>query len=346
MAKKSIISTIAGQKATDFALNRAVDPHGNPTPAFQKIVLKTVEVQRPLVLRNLNRLRRSHPDETPAQLAERLGKQYLAAVTGGGAAVGGTAVVPGVGTAAALGLSAAATIGFLETTALYAQSVAELMGVTTDDPQRAQTLVMAVMLGDDGRKLLRDFTGQANGSGSGPLAGAVAAISGASGISDVLFQQMKRMFMKKFIIRQGAGMLGRLVPFGVGAVIGGVGNRAMGKSVIKAAQNIFGPLPAALPGQLVTDLQALPAGQKRQRTAGDSGSGSGDVGEVAGGSAAEGAGADPDLVALLEEGVREDIEALRADGTLDALKAEDPAGFAADVEAARAEHRRNRTRGR
>lgn len=346
MAKKSIISTVAGQKATDFALNRAVDPHGNPTPAFQKIVLRAVEVQRPLVLRNLNRLRRSHPDETPAQLAERLGKQYLTAVTGGGAAVGGTAVVPGVGTAAALGLSAAATIGFLETTALYAQSVAELMGVTTDDPQRAQTLVMAVMLGDDGRKLLRDFTTQANGSGSGPLGGAVAAISGASGISDVLFQQMKRMFMKKFIVRQGAGMLGRLVPFGVGAVIGGVGNRAMGKSVIKAAQNIFGPLPESLPGRLVTDLQALPAGKKPKGSAG----GSRGAGRVTAGADvdadSEHAGTDPDLADLLEEGVRADIEALRADGTLDALKAEDPAGFAADVEAARAEHRRNRTRGR
>ncbi|GAA1657154.1 hypothetical protein GCM10010977_10900 [Citricoccus zhacaiensis] len=343
MAKKSIISTVAGQKATDFALNRAVDPHGNPTPAFQKIVLRAVEVQRPLVLRNLNRLRRSHPDETPAHLAERLGKQYLTAVTGGGAAVGGTAVVPGVGTAAALGLSAAATIGFLETTALYAQSVAELMGVTTEDPQRAQTLVMAVMLGDDGRKLLRDFTSQANGSGSGPLAGAVAAISGTSGISDVLFQQMKRMFMKKFIVRQGAGMLGRLVPFGVGAVIGGVGNRAMGKSVIKAAQNIFGPLPASLPGRLVTDLQALPAGKKAKHSAAGA-RGAGDV--TAGADAdSEDAGTDPELVALLEEGVRADIEALRADGTLDALRAEDPAGFAADVEAARAEHRRNRTRG-
>ncbi|WP_245952318.1 hypothetical protein [Citricoccus muralis] len=248
-------------------------------------------------------------------------------------------MVPGVGTAAALGLSAAATIGFLETTALYAQSVAELMGVTTDDPQRAQTLVMAVMLGDDGRKLLRDFTSQANGSGSGPLAGAVAAISGASGVSDVLFQQMKRMFMKKFIVRQGAGMLGRLVPFGVGAVIGGVGNRAMGKSVIKAAQNIFGPLPASLPGRLVTDLQALPAGKRPK----SSGSGSRGAGEVT--AETEGAETDPDLAALLEEDVRADIEALRADGTLDALKAEDPAGFAADVEAARAEHRRNRTRG-
>ena len=329
MARKSIIASVAGQKATDFAVNRAVDQHGNPTPAFQKIVLKAVEVQRPLVLRNLNRLRRKHPEDTPAQLAERLGRQYLAAVMGEGAAAGGTAVVPGVGTAAALGLSAAATVAFLETTALYAQSVAELMGVSTEDPQRAQTLVMAVMLGDDGRKLLRDFSGQANGTGAGTLGGAVAAITGASGMSDALFQQVKRMFMKKFIIKQGAGMLGRLVPFGIGAVIGGVGNRAMGKGVIKAAQNIFGPLPAALTGQLAADLKALPAGRRSPK-------------QATGQAGADDDGADPSLRELLEEGVRADIESLRADGTLAELRDEDPEGFAADVEAARAEHRRNR----
>lgn len=326
MARKSIIASVAGQKATDFAVNRAVDPHGNPTPAFQRVVLKAVEVQRPLVLRNLNRLRRKHPEDSPAQLAERLGRQYLTAVMGEGAAAGGTAVVPGVGTVAALGLSAAATVAFLETTALYAQSVAELMGVSTEDPRRAQTLVMAVMLGEDGRKLLRDFSSQANGTGTGPLGGAVAAITGASGMSDVLFQQVKRMFMKKFLIKQGAGMLGRLVPFGIGAVIGGVGNRAMGKGVIKAAQNIFGPLPAALPGQLAADLKALPAGRRSSKGA------DGPAEEEA----------DPDLRELLDEGIRADLEALRDEGTLAELRDEDPEAFAADVEAARAEHRRNR----
>ncbi|MGM7666864.1 hypothetical protein [Microbacterium sp. A93] len=334
MAKKSIIATVAGKRATDFAITRAVDQHGNPTPAFQRIVLKAVDVQRPLVLRNLNRLRRKHPQDTPAQLAERLGNQYLMAVMGEGAAAGGTAVVPGVGTAAALGLSAAATVAFLETTALYAQSVAELMGVSTGDPQRAQTLVMAVMLGDDGRKILRDFSSQANGSGPGPLGGAVAAITGASGMSDVLFQQMKHMFMKKFIIKQGAGMLGRLVPFGIGAVIGGVGNRAMGKGVIKAAQNIFGPLPAALPGSLAAELKALPVGRKSAKS-------SKAQGEAADDQADEG-GPDPDLRELLEEGIRADLDELRADGTLAELRDEDPEAFAADVEAARAEHRRNR----
>lgn len=334
MARKSIIKSVAGQKVTDFAITRAVDQHGNPTPAFQKIVLKAVDVQRPLVLRNLNRLLRRHPEDTPAQLAERLGNQYLMAVTGEGAAAGGTAVVPGVGTAAALGLSAAATVAFLETTALYAQSVAELMGVSTEDPQRAQTLVMAVMLGDDGRRILRDFSSQANGSGPGPLGGALAAITGASGMSDVLFQQMKRMFMKKFIIRQGAGMLGRLVPFGIGAVIGGVGNRAMGKGVIKAAQNIFGPLPAALPGGLSAELKAVPTGRRSAKAVTGQGASAGD------GQTDE--DSDPDLRELLEEDIRADLDSLRADGTLAELQGEDPEAFAAEVEAARAEHRRSR----
>ncbi|MDI3329908.1 MAG: hypothetical protein QJR09_04110 [Micrococcus sp.] len=323
--KKSIIASLAGQKAADFAINRAVDEQGNPTPAFQKAVLKALDVQRPLVLRNLNRLRRQNPQDTPAQLAERLGKQYLAAVTGGGAAVGGTAVIPGVGTAAALGLSAAATVGFLEATALYAQSVAELMGIPTDDPQRAQTLVMAVMLGDDGRRMLQDFTSQANGRGMGPLAGSLSVVTGSSGISEALFNQMKRMFIKRFIVRQGAGMLGRLVPFGVGAVVGGLGNRAMGKGVIKGAQNLFGPLPATIPGALASELTALPAGRKGRKDGREDDAPDGDV-EAFG--------------ELLAEDIETDFEQLRDDGTLEDLRREDPEAFAAEVEAAREAHRR------
>jgi hypothetical protein len=325
--KKSIIASVAGQKAADFAIHSAVDEQGNPTPAFQKVVLKALDVQRPLVLRNLNRLRRQHPQDTPAELAERLGKQYLTALTGGGAAIGSTAVVPGVGTAAALGLSAAATVGFLEATALYAQSVAELMGIPTDDPQRAQTLVMAVMLGDDGRRMLQDFTSQANGRGIGPLAGGLSVVTGSAGVSEVLFNQMKRMFLKRFIVRQGAGMLGRLVPFGVGAVIGGLGNRVLGKGVIKAAQNLFGPLPATIPGALASELKALPAGRKGRKDGGDDAGPDGDA-EVFG--------------ELLAEDIEADFEQLEGEGTMEDLRHEDPEAFAAEVEAAREAHRRAR----
>lgn len=258
MVKNSIIGRMAGGKAMDVAMNRAFDKDGNPTDGFQKTVLRALRVQRPLVLANIRRLHRKYPDDSPAQLADRLTEQYLLAVTGTGAAVGGTAIIPGVGTVAALGLSAAAVVGFMETTALYAQSIAELHGITTEDPQRAEALVMAVMLGDDGRKLLREFaSGQRGGAalpGGAANAAGLSALMGAGGkgaMSELFVQKMKKKFMKKMLVRQGAGFFGRAVPFGVGAVIGGVGNRAMGKAVVKSAQTLFGPVPTTLPGEVV-----------------------------------------------------------------------------------------------
>ena len=149
MAKNSTIGRFASDKATNLALKSALDEDGNPTEAFEKVVFKTLDIQRPLVLKNIQRLREKHPGDTPDQLAERLSEQYLNAVTGAGAAVGGTAIIPGVGTVAALGLSAAAVVGFLEATALYGQSLAELHGISTADPQRSRAVVMTLMLGDD-----------------------------------------------------------------------------------------------------------------------------------------------------------------------------------------------------
>ena len=58
-----------------------------------------------------------------------LERRYLAAVTTGGAAVGATAVVPGIGTGVTLALSGVETVGFLEATTLFAQSVAEVHGI-------------------------------------------------------------------------------------------------------------------------------------------------------------------------------------------------------------------------
>ena len=77
-------------------------------------------------------------------------------------------MIPGVGTAAALGLSAAATVGFLEATALFSTSLAELHGVRLVDPEKASTLVMAIMLGEEGTALLSSLSGQAAGQGRGP----------------------------------------------------------------------------------------------------------------------------------------------------------------------------------
>jgi hypothetical protein len=249
MAKRTNPAMKIAQKT---AHNAMFDAEGKPKPGVHNMLLRAVEIQRPLVLANLRRLQRKHPHASAAQLAAVLERNYLAAVTGGGALVGGSAVIPGVGTVAALGLSAVATAGFLEATALFATSLAELHGVRMEDPEKASTLVMAIMLGEEGTTLLSSLSGQASGQGKGPtqawgsLFARRAPLAGFGSVRE----QIQRAFLRNILKRQGTALLGRALPFGVGAVVGGVGNRMMGQAVIENAKQAFGPMPITIPGDL------------------------------------------------------------------------------------------------
>ncbi|MBO1269271.1 hypothetical protein [Arthrobacter cavernae] len=254
--------------AQETAHSAVFDADGNPKPGVHTVLLRAVEVQRPLVLANLRRLQRRHPDATAAQLAAKLERDYLAAVTGGGAAVGATAVVPGIGTAASLGLSAVATIGFLEATALYAASLAELHGIRLVDPDRARTMVMAIMLGEEGTALLGALSGQSLGRGAGVSNawGKTLTKKLPGGGFGLVRDAIQRAFLKSLVKRQGTAFLGRALPFGVGAVVGGAGNLVMGRAVAATAKQAFGPMPDTIPGEL------LPAAPKPSLEGGNNGS--------------------------------------------------------------------------
>ncbi len=243
-----------------FLSNRAMkaaggtvfEKDGTPKASVLRAMERAVEVQRPLVLANIRRLQRKHPQATPAELVSIVEKHYLNTVTGGGAAVGATAVVPAIGTVAALGLSAAATVGFLEATALYAQSVAELHGVHLSDPERSRTMVMAIMLGEEGTAMMQSVAGR----GGKPWASSLGKMP--SGVMGSVGSSIRKQFMKRVIARQGTALLGRALPLGIGAVVGGAGNHAMGKGVIKAARRAFGPVPETISGELAEDLRQTP----------------------------------------------------------------------------------------
>ncbi|MFC8303419.1 hypothetical protein ACFUCV_07000 [Specibacter sp. NPDC057265] len=244
--------------AVKVAAGAAFDAQGKPVPALQNMLLKAVEVQRPLVLGNLRRLRARHPHATAHELSRRLEKEFLAGMGTGGAAIGATAIIPGVGTLAALGISAAATGVFLEATALYAQSVAELHGVRLQDPESAQLMVMAIILGDEGLSMLQGLTGQALGKGKTPMHawGRNATKSMPMTAAKGVMAPMRKMFLKKMAARSGASMVGKAMPFGIGAAIGGVGNYMMGKAVIASAQHAFGPAPLEIPPLLLAELES------------------------------------------------------------------------------------------
>ena len=244
--------------AQETAHNAVFDAEGKPKPGVHNMLLRAVEIQRPLVLAYIRRLQRRQPRASAAQLAVRMERDYLAAVTGGGALVGATAVVPGVGTIASLGLSAAATVGFLEATALYATSLAELHGIRLTNPEKASTMVMAIMLGEEGTALLGTLSGQAMGKGgSAPQAwGNVLSKSMPVSGFGVVRNKIQKAFLKNLLKRQGTALFGRALPFGIGAVVGGAGNLMMGRAVVANAKEAFGPMPDTIPGELTATAAA------------------------------------------------------------------------------------------
>jgi hypothetical protein len=229
------------------------NPLGIPgAGTVERTLDRVLSVQRPVVLAHIRGIRRSNPAATPAQVIRTLERRYLAAVTTGGALVGATSAIPAVGTVASIALSTAETAGFLEASALFAQSVTEVHGIAVTDPDRARTLVMTMILGGAGSELVEQLAGEVVGVGParsafwGELVTKNIPKSAVGGVA----RRMRSFFLKKFVASEGAGIIGRAIPFGIGAVIGGAGNHFLGRRVVASSRTAFGPAPDAFPGEL------------------------------------------------------------------------------------------------
>ncbi len=219
---------------------------------------RVLTVQRPVVLAHIRSIRRKRPDASPEQIIRILERRYLAAVTSGGALVGATAAVPAIGTGASLALSGVETAGFLEASALFAQSITEVHGIVVDDPDRARALVMTMVLGSAGTDLVAQLAGQVAGTGAAKNAfwGEMITKSLPRTVMGPIADRIKKTFLKRFAVAQGGNVVGRLIPFGVGAVIGGGGNHLLGRQIVRTAREGFGPAPAAFPPGLEIVVRA------------------------------------------------------------------------------------------
>lgn len=228
-------------------------------PMVVRGIDRVLMVQRPVVLAHIRSIRRSRPDASPEQLIRILERRYLAAVTTGGALVGASAAVPAIGTGTSLVLSGVETAGFLEASALFAQSVTEVHGIVVDDPDRARALVMTMVLGTAGSDLVKQLAGQVTGGGTGKSAfwGELITKSLPRTVMGPIADRIKQTFLKKYAVAQGTNVVGRLLPFGIGAVIGGGGNHLLGRQIITTSREGFGPAPATFPSWL-EDFQRTP----------------------------------------------------------------------------------------
>ncbi|WP_330185266.1 hypothetical protein OHB26_17765 [Nocardia sp. NBC_01503] len=217
------------------------------------------QVQAPAVAKYVGKLRDSHPGETPAQIISRIEKLYLTAVTGSGTAVGATAAVPGVGTMASIAAMSAETAFFLEASAVYTLAVAAVHGVAPEDNERRRALVLAVVMGESGMEIVQKSVGSSAKNWGTLLAG---KIPGISGMNDTLLKR----FVMQFLAKRSALMVGKIIPAGIGAAIGGFGNRALGHGVVDNSRKAFGAPPRTWPQPLVIDADPLPAVESAPRT--------------------------------------------------------------------------------
>jgi hypothetical protein len=231
------------RSSTEVSTERAEQERTGPAGRHSGVIERFVD----LAVRRASRadehvaeLRRSHPGATPAELVTLLEKRYLrrAALLGG--AVGATATVPGVGTVTALGLTTVQTVAFLSASANHVMGLASIHGVRVDDVERRRTLLLAALLGEEGAEAVSSQLGL------GTLYWAKAAITKLPlGTVRAVNRAIRHRLVRWGAARGGALVLGRLAPFGIGAMIGYVGTRAMAKNVIEGTEALFGPAPAA-----------------------------------------------------------------------------------------------------
>lgn len=222
------------------------------SPQVERGVERLLSVQRPVVLAHIRSIRKRYPSASPAQVIAILERRYLTAVTTGGAAVGASAVIPAVGVGISVTLSAIETAGFLEASALFAQSVTEIHGIAVEDPERARTLVMAMMLGTTGSELIKQLAGQVTGSGptKPKFWGELVTKSLPEAALNQIAHRVQKTFVRRFATTQGASVVGRAIPFGIGAVVGGVGNNMLGRKVVTSSRTAFGDAPELFPAGL------------------------------------------------------------------------------------------------
>ena len=99
-----------------------------------------------------------------------------------------------------------------------------MQGITIEDVERRRTLVMAVMLGHEGAKAVGKVAERTGQHWARQLARGIPN-SKILAVNKVL----GRNFVTKYGTKQGILVLGRVLPFGIGAVIGGPLTRSSAK---------------------------------------------------------------------------------------------------------------------
>lgn len=189
--------------------------------------------------------------ETPAEIQERIDKHFMAFVTGTGGAAGGASVVPGIGFITGLGAIAVESVVFLEAAAWYTLASASLRGIDITEKERRRSLILVTLLGSEGTALVAAAMGDQPLRKQSPTKDPAAqlitrmGIPQLGGLNKVMFKQIQKRIAKSTRL----AILGKLMPMGIGAVIGAGANRKLGKVLLESNRKSLGAVPRDWPAE-------------------------------------------------------------------------------------------------
>lgn len=217
---------------------------------WMALIDTALKVQTPLARAYVDRLREHDPEATTHQLMGKVTGRFTNLMTATGAGVGGVAALPGLGTAAAVGLTVGEGVSFAEACAFVTLSAAEIHGVDMADAGTRRLVLIAVLSGEQGTEIVAKALGKQGLQWNAVLGG------GGGFLPNLVTKQVSRYVRRRVISRTGKLWFLRLLPFGLGAIIGGVGARTVARSVSDGLRVIFSQAPT-LEGELADDRPAL-----------------------------------------------------------------------------------------
>ena len=188
------------------------------------------------------------PGASPEVKSEQIADPIKKKMTALGAAAGATAAAPGVGTTAAMGaLAAELGVVALQLTDMV-MAIGAAYGHTDASADERRAWVLAVLaFGEDAAE---EFTTLARDIGlklgdSAAIEMATEAVEGGAG-QVVTIDALRRInaalvaqVLRKWGARRGAATLGKLLPFGIGAAVGGSANYLLLRELSKQADDFF-----------------------------------------------------------------------------------------------------------
>lgn len=212
----------------------AVLEKSSPMAKFLVLALdKAASIQATTIIKYVEWLKRRNSSASAIEIQQLLDKHFLRTITGSGAAAGITAALPGVGLITGTAAVGAESLLFLDAATFYALGSAHLRGIDITNVERRKAIVLLALLGAEGTALTdSSLTNPARMLSK-------TSTSRLTEFNTYLF----KLAMKRISKSMRLAWLGKLMPLGLGAVLGSVANRKIGRKLVDHISDGLGSLP-------------------------------------------------------------------------------------------------------